>query len=321
MIRKLIAIICAGAFLHACTKENTPEKVVIDRFDIEVAGYPELDSLQINEFISRYHEAIAFVTKGDSANVDSALKAYAGSNAVTMFGPDILQRLPSTDSIETALGYIKKNAEKILPSARWRSVTGIISTYNQSVILADNSMLIGLNHYLGSDYPAYSYFEPYQRKVKTSRHLPYDVAEALIVSSYPYNPTENPTLLNRLLYEGAITLAINELIHDSNPAESMGYDTTQWEWLKKNEKNMWKALIDRQLLFSINPDIAERMTRQAPSTSILHPDTPGRAGRYLGYRIVESYRKQNPEKSLEWLLSPEFYNSETALIESKYSPK
>ncbi len=306
--------------LSGCTEKKPVEKAAIERFDIEVFDYPSLDSARRADFRTHYNDAIMFALKGDTTDIDGALVEYASSKAVKMFEPDIIARLSMTDSLETALGSVKARLAERLPSTQWRKLYGVISTYNQSVILADSSLLIGLNHYLGSDYPAYSYFEPYQRAVKTPSHLPYDVAEAIIANRFPYKQVEEATLLNRMLYEGALLAAVNGTVADSDPAESMGYSEDEWKWLSENEKNAWSALIDRELLFSIDPTTTDRMVRPAPATSLIHPDAPGRAGRYIGYRIVKAYLKRHPEKSLEWLLSPEFYNSPTALVESQYMP-
>lgn len=102
-------------------------------------------------------------------------------------------------------------------------------------------MLVGLNHYLGEDYPAYAYFEPYQRVVKTERHLPYDITEAMIIGRYPYVENESSSLLNRMLYDGAITYILMTSLPGADLSEAMGYTTEQTEWMMKNEGNVWLA--------------------------------------------------------------------------------
>ncbi|MCM1389092.1 MAG: hypothetical protein NC216_02010 [Bacteroides sp.] len=319
-IKPILPLCIIATFIAGCAEKHHAAKESIERFDTLVAEYTTLDSIKKAEFRERYADAISFITKGGSGNQDSAIEAYTHHKAMRMFGSDVKERFTMTDSIESILGEIKHNLSVELPDAKWKRIVGVISTYNQSVIMTDSTLLLGLNHYLGSDYPAYSYFEPYQRAVKTPRHLPYDVAEALITNIHPFNPGNESTLLNRILYEGAILSAVNDVVPGNDVAESMGYNSDEWKWLSENETEMWKALIDRNLLFSMDQAAVERMTRQAPASSILHPNAPGRAGRYIGFRIVQSYRKHHPEKSLEWLLSPEFYNSPTALIDSKYTP-
>jgi len=319
-MKPLLPLYIIAITFTGCTEKPQAEKAEIERFDSLVADYHTMEPSDRATFRHKYSDAILFITKGDTLNSDSVIDAYSRSNALKMFGKDVNGRLTMTDSLETALGEIKAGFNEKLPDIKWKRIIGVISTYNQSVILTDSSLLLGLNHYLGSDYEAYSYFEPYQRAVKTPRHLPYDVAEALIVNRFPFIRGNESTLLNRILYEGSVLTAVNEVVPGNNAAESMGYDTIAWKWLSDNEKQMWNAMIDREMLFSMDPAIADRMTRPAPATSILHPDAPGRATRYIGYKIVESYRKRHPEKTLQWLLSPEFYNSPSTLIDSQYIP-
>lgn len=334
MRSSIILSALAATFLTACSSRETqvPE-VTISRFDTEVAGYSQMTASQRDEFRSRYPEAISFVTAAADGNVDSMLMEYAVSNAVTMFGPDISQRFTAEDSINRILGEIRAAMSDKLPGLRWKDPVGVISTYNQSVILTDSVSLIGLNHYLGEDYTAYSYFDPFQRHLKTQRHLPYDFAEALIANAFPYKPGDTPTLLERILYEGALLTAVNEVVPGDDIAESMGYDDDQWQWLNENESNIWKSLIDRDMLFSVDPTLADRMTRPAPKTMAVHPDAPGRAGRYIGYRIVQQWLRNNPNpnhstttdaaghgKILQWLLSPGFYASDKTLLNSAYTP-
>lgn len=319
-MKPLLPLYMTAVILAGCTEKPQADKAEIERFDTIVACYNAMDAVDRAAFRDKYSDATLFITKGDTLNADSIIGVYSHSKALAMFGKDVNERLTMTDSLETILGEMKISFAEKLPGIKWKRIIGVISTYNQSVILTDGALLLGLNHYLGSDYPAYSYFEPYQRTVKTPRHLPYDIAEALISNHFPFIPGNESTLLNRILYEGAVLAAVNEAVPGNDTAESMGYDSGAWKWLSDNEKQMWNALIDREMLFSMDPAIAERMTRPAPATSILHPDAPGRSARYIGYKIVESYRKRHPEKTLQWLLSPEFYNSPSTLIDSQYTP-
>ena len=58
----------------------------------------------------------------------------------------------------------------------------------------------------------------------------------------------------------------------------------------------------------------------APVTSVLSIYSPGRAGRFLGYRMVKRYLEAHPEADLASLLSPEFYNAPDVLEKIDYNP-
>lgn len=299
---------------------NDAPAVKIVRFDRDIASYPTLDSAQRAQFRDRY-AGVLMMTVGPDPITDEAVTTYAKGRGVTMFVPDIEQRFTTQDSIEGVLTDVSYLLSHELPEMKWKVIYGGVSTYNQSILMTDTIMLVGLNHYLGADYPAYAYFEPYQRDTKTSRHLPYDITEAMIIGRYPYITTETSSLLNRMLYDGAITYIIMTTVPGADIAEAMGYTPDELEWMTKNEGNVWRRIIEQGYLYSTDSSLASRMCRPAPSSPAIHPDAPGAACRYIGYRIVDSYMHDHPDYQPAQLLTPEFYNSTTSLIESGYSPK
>lgn len=298
----------------------TPSSVKIERLDLAIEQYKDMTESNRAEVIDSFAPAIEALRVLYPVSDESLLQKLSDSQGTKIFTPDIRRRLPSLDSIETSLGYIRSDLATKLPEVRFPRLVAIVSTFNQSIINVDSIMLIGLNHYLGKDYPGYGYFETYQRFTKTPQHLPYDILESIILNSYPYRPANDATTLNRLLYEGAIIASMMQLIPDATITEALGYTPTQLQWLSDNERQAWQALITRQYLYSTDEVISERLVNPAPSSTILHPESPGRAGRYIGYRIVASFLAKNPDTSLDKILSPQFYNSPTTLISASYNP-
>ena len=85
-------------------------------------------------------------------------------------------------------------------------------------------------------------------------------------------------------------------------------------------KEIFLNLVERDLLYDKSASTIDRLIAPGPTTRLLDPRCPGRAGRYIGYRIVEAYRRNHPEATLPFLLSPEFYTSSTVLDEASYNP-
>jgi hypothetical protein len=101
----------------------------------------------------------------------------------------------------------------------------------------------------------------------------------------------------------------------------MGLSPEQLKWFGDNEAKVWRALAAGRLLYETSGFKIDRIMLPAPSTDLVNPNAPGRAGRYVGYRIVQAYRKRHPEATLEQLLSPSFYNGENTLSEAGYNPQ
>lgn len=299
----------------------------IERFDTLIYRYAEMSDSQRDSFRTRFHNVVRIILPLTGHNVtadnDSILKAYSRSKAVTMFTAATLRLFTSTDSIEHVLGNMHAKLHDMLPDMSWPHMIAITSTYNQSILISDSIMLIGLNHYLGPDFEGYRHFPPYQRKTKSPQYLPSNIAEAIIRSHI--SPTEtdhtSSTLLSRILREGAIAYIVMDL--SGTPSENivLGWDDSDLKWARDNEPTIWQSMIERKILFSTDPALADRLIRPTPHSAVIHPECPGRIGVYIGLKIVEAYISRHPEITAEELLSDGFNSSPHTLQEAAYYPQ
>jgi len=292
------------------------------RFDEAVASYA-VSSDSVRGVIMRGYKPVIDLMKAIyGVASDSLFMAdYSVSLPVTVFVPDIEQRLPSLDSCEQALGGLRDKMAQSMPDINFpKIVYGAVIPFNQSVVISDTIVVIGLNHYLGADYDGYSGFDRYRRKLKIPSRIVPDVAEALIGTAYPYIMSEHQTVLSRILYEGALIHAMMMSCPGLTLEDALGYSVDELRWAVTNESGVWHSLITGELLYSSDPMVAYKLVDPSPATSIINANAPGRIGRYIGYRIISSYIDVHPETKAESMLSPEFYGANTPLIESKYAP-
>lgn len=320
--RSVAAAMIVAALVCSC-HHDTPAPVTIHRLDLAIEDFADSDDGTRRQLCDSFSGGVSAMVYLLSDTTDSyrLLDSLSRSRSVRMFMPDVRHRLADLGPIETELGEMRRNFADRLTEIHFPTLYSIVSPFNQSIFGVDTVMLVALNHYLGNDYEGYSYFEPYQRLKKHPAHISYDIAEATIASAYPYIAGGQSTALSRMLYEGALVTALMEVVPDASLSEALGYTDLQTKWAQDNESLAWNAIVTRQLLYSTDPLIADRLTQPSPSTTIIHPDSPGRLGRYIGYRIVQSYIDHNPGVGLPMLLSPDTYNSQSTLIKAKYSPK
>ena len=74
------------------------------------------------------------------------------------------------------------------------------------------------------------------------------------------------------------------------------------------------------MIFDRSESLTDRLVSQAPFTGVLSSDVPGRAGRYIGYKIIETYIKSHSGVKITDLLSPEFYGKQNPLTDAGYNP-
>lgn len=241
---------------------------------------------------------------------------YSDSPATEAFAPIIQSELPELDSVELVLG----SALHDFPDLK---LVAVVSPYNQSVMThPDGYVFIATNHYLGSDNPVYAgRFAAYERQRKTLRRLPSDVLEAVLASKYPPQYGSSPTLLNHMLYRGALLRAVLESMPEgtseaSSEATVLAMSDSDYAQCLAHEGEIWKALIDGQMLYSTDPALIDRLLAPAPSSPMISGDAPGQAALFTALQIA----KKSPRKGVD-LLTPEYYNNNQSLIDSQYAPR
>ena len=306
----LIAAVLAGLAAACSGRREAPAP--LRRIDLELAG----GAMPSDPAGRRAVEAL-FAVSGYGEPSDSALRTYASSPSITVHAAAVDSVFASVSGVEKGLGRIASRLHDVLPGVAVPRFYAIVSPFNQSVIVADTMVFIGLNHYLGEEYGPYGYFPDFIRRRKTPGRLPVDVAEALVRVSRPFTPEGSPTLLQAMLYEGAVCHAVSELTGTA-PEQVPGFSPAELKFLADHEDDVWRLMAERKWLYSSDPAVLRSFIALSPAATLLSPDAPGAAGRWTGTRIVSAYLASHPEAKVSDLLSPGFYADPASLRESGY---
>ncbi len=315
----------------------------VGRIDLVCFEWPRMDSVGRQEAMQALEPGLkaykAVIEQAPSRRdgqqgmtLTAFLDAWSQSRAVEMFTPEVKHRWSTLDtSLGAELKTLWANLDKQLPAlAKPNHVYAVVSPYSESLYVVDDSvLLIASNHYLGSDFEGYSHVEPYRRRLKEPSRAPVDVAEALIdiytVDKYLQADSaslNSPEIRQRLILEGAKMEALCRLFPEMSPQEVMGFTPSEWEWLEAHEQELWGAIVGQGLLRSSDYMDIERLFDPAPSTYILHHDAPGRAGRYVAYKIIQSLlKKEGVAIASSDLLAPAFYDNPATMKRARYNPK
>ena len=217
------------------TSETFPPHKV-KRLDVEIYQYSAKNAEEQKAFQEEMASGISTVSTMLSMGHpdDSAFVKYIHSEAVKMFTPEVDKQFSNLEALENVLGGIKQNMEKVLPDVKMCEIYSIVSPYKQSIFIADSTMLVALNHYLGIDHNAYDGFDAYVKKTKQAKFIPYDIVEAMIGTYKPYVAEGEEVLLSKMLYAGAIVEAQMRLVPEASLALALGYDEEELSWLEKN---------------------------------------------------------------------------------------
>ncbi|MDE6279717.1 MAG: hypothetical protein K2M05_07060 [Paramuribaculum sp.] len=241
---------------------------------------------------------------------------YISSRAFMIFGQDTRTGLTDLSNVEKSLGVVKNHLDSFPDK-----VYGVVWPFRQTVMVGDSLVMVALNHYLGPDYEGYSGLPIYQKALKTPDRIVYDVAEAWVSSRFPYKNDMGVKVSNRMFYEGALLLRIKEATGVENEWELLGMTPEEWQTAKSAEADVWRELAARQLLFSDSPEVEMKLFDPAPSTVLGNMVLPGRIGRFMGIRMVESYLASHPGETPQSILDSEVYNDRDVMRLSGYSPQ
>lgn len=227
---------------------------------------------------------------------------------------------PSFDQALNELNKLFKYRDYYQPNAHLPKVYTLTTDvdFAHRIIFTDSLLLIGLDNYLGANHRFYQAFPDYISSNLKKEYLVADVAEAIAQSWVPH--TENRYFLSQMIHEGKILYIKSLLIPELADAALLQYSEEQMEWAQLNEAQIWRYFVEEELLYSSDKNLAFRFIFPAPFSKFqleIDAESPGRLGRYIGYKMVKSYVEKT-QCTLDELLAVEAIE---LLKKSNYKPE
>ena len=333
MKRYIYIILIAGVALISCNREKRSANLSGIECDIKIERFDSLfwslDTTRLAEEFAKlntehpditpiYTENVVQFGHPDSAITHDTYKLFRSNKEVGKLYEDALSIYANVDDIEKDLTEAFRRAKYFLPQFPTPRVYCHVSGLNQSLIVGEEFISLSIDNYLGADYylykeiGIYKYQRPNMRREKVAP----DYITAWLSSEFSSSLADN--LLSDMIRYGKILYTVSVLLPKTPERVIMGYSEEQWDWVKENEANMWNALIASKDLYTTSMIIKNQYVGEGPFTKPFTQESPGRAGTYIGWRIVESYMKHNPQISIQQLLQQP--DAQMILNNSNYRP-
>ncbi|MBQ7530085.1 MAG: hypothetical protein IJT12_00050 [Paludibacteraceae bacterium] len=230
----------------------------------------------------------------------------------------VLETFADMRGIRQELSQAFTRLAYLYPEISVPQIYTFVSGFNASVLfLEDGNMGIGLDMYLGSDYPYYNQVVyNYQKQTMRKECIPGDVVSGYLFMHFPYASTKS-RLIDNMLYRGKLMYVCSTLL-DEPDFEVMGYTREQWQWCERYERQVWNRMMDKRDLFKTEQMLLTSYLNDGPFTSEISQEAPPRIGTWIGWRIAESYMEHHPEVSLQQLIANN--DAEQILRDSYYKP-
>ncbi|MDR0505834.1 MAG: gliding motility protein GldB [Dysgonamonadaceae bacterium] len=324
---KIVAFFLFSFLFFDCSgKKNCDgdcSELNIIRFDNDLFNYlNDNDSvffLNKNRFfLDEFGKNVLEIGDSDSAGFYSRLKKYFSDSTLMRLYNDEQEKFNDITGINSELHDGMEILLQHFPALQRPKIYLHVSGFNQNVIVDDSILSLSADKYLGSDYSLYQdYFYDYQRQLMTPERIVPDYLLGFMMANFPFRGNDD-VLLDRMLYEGKLRYILSRLLVHRNIWESTGYSMEQHEWCCRQESRIWKTLLENKHLFSSSYLTVEQYLKPAPYTASLSGESPGRVGVWLGFRIIDSYMKNNPATSFAELIQIDDYRE--LLRKSKYRP-
>ena len=316
---KFFIILTVVFFIIQCKKNNVedeinsiPISINFDRFDKK---FYNIDSFKLNDLKKEY--SYLFPEKFDDVVWVNRRK----DSLQLILKNAIEKKIENFDFVEDEINYLFKHVKYYFPKTNIPKIVTLINNvdYQSKIIYLDSLVLISLDTYLGKNHEIYNGIPNYIKYDMDISFLSSHIADKFLDRKINY-PNER-TFLSQMLYYGKKLYLKEKLLPLKNDTILIGYSKKDFTWAKENEIYIWKYFIEKELLYNTDSKLIRRFLDPSPFSKFyleIDNQSPGKIGRWIGWQIVRSFMKKNPEVKIEDLI---FKSSQELFIKSGYKPK
>jgi len=318
--------------LASCQSSDKPENVpqvqvktypfYKDLFELKVDSIPQDIPMMIQKyspFFELFGSNVIHIGFPEEQRFGTLLQQFVSDFHMRTVYNEIKKQFPNTNDIDEQLSKAFSYYKYYLPDKTIPQIYYYHGGFNQSVITTDSMIGIGLDKYLGENYPYYEKLglPDYQRKKMRHEYIALDAMRYFLSGIFPYN-SETDDVISHMIYEGKIQYLLSKFFPDTDDSLKFGFSGNQVTWCEKSERSIWQYLIDKKKLFSTDLMDIKRYTNDGPFTTTFPKESPPRAAVWLGYRIVSKYAKKHKELKLSDIMS--IKDAQKIVQESEYNP-
>jgi len=275
--------------------------VKIHRYDVDLFRVNRAQLQQGLESLKPAYRFFLGTDLGDSAKLNG-MRAYLDSPRNLGFQAAVDSQYRQITGIEKDLTLALQHYLYYYPGFKIPRIYSYISggDYDFPVQFADSVLLIGLDNYLGKGFKPYisDGLPVYRISRMTRADVVPECMKVLGRITYPEQFPGN-TLLEQMIEAGKRLLFLDAMIPATEDRLKIGYSKEQYDWVVKNEAHVWAAIISNRMLFTTDGKLIRSFMADGPFTAEFSKDAPARLGEWLGWQIVRKYFENQPNLSLQ----------------------
>lgn len=334
-----MVIVCTVLISATGCKDN-PLKVNVDDVDVSInfkrfdksifnidtnnvgTALVQLKQQYPNFYPSYYNQILTLDHYNDSSLEAKTFKEFLAFKPTEELFGTIEKKFDNVEPYNKEITTAFKHYKYYFPNDSLPNIIYFPGILKYGCIYYGDNIAIGLDMYLGKDYPYESIMDLSNFLIVKMRpeYITRNVVNAM--GNYRFNKfNTGKRFIDQLIYEGKIAYFIDAMMPDAADSIKLAFSGGDVEWCENNEWQMWQHMVDPKLkvLYNNDPDEINRYFEEGPFTNAngVPPESPARFVVWLGRQVVRQYMK-NSKATLEQLMQET--DSDKILRESKYKP-
>lgn len=293
------------------TIERVEEELFKNKSKAQIRAYLQKDKLLANHFfnVNKYpNDSLIVNSLYNTLNHPSLDTVYRETQAV--FG--------DMNDVKAQFEEAFRNIKYYYPDFYIPKIKTIITGLNNDLYVSDSLIVIGLDFFLG---PKGTYIPNIPNYVIKRYQKQYLVSIVVSLISQKYNQVNmlDKSLLAEMIYYGKSYEFVKTMMPCTNDTIILGYDKQEVIDCDIYESVIWANFVQNNLLFKTDHFTVNKFVGESPKTYEIGDKCPGRIGRWVGWRIIQKYRKENEAVKIQDLMKN---NDAKKIFEaSKYKPE
>jgi hypothetical protein len=227
--------------------------------------------------------------------------------------PDMLSIYKSIDTKFHDFSKFKEEIEQsfkyyqhYFPDSTLPRLITFYSNFNANVFPFENNLAIGLDMYLGTDHEIVKslpiqFFPNYLKDKMDEKYLVADAMKGWLMNRFANEIVDGDDFLSTIITLGKVMYLLDAMLPLEEDYIKFGCSKEQMDWCRAQEPNIWKSIIDEEVLYTKDKGLILQYVSDGPFTKGMPHESPSKVGVWLGWQIVRDYVEQKELSVLDLL--------------------
>jgi hypothetical protein len=211
------------------------------------------------------------------------------------------------------------NLQYYYPEIPLPKIQTVVTGLDNDLYISDTLIIVGLDYYLGKG----AKYRPNMYEYLLRQYIPENIVPSIMLLygiDTRINATnmQDKTVLADMVAYGKSYHFAKHMLPCKPDSIFMNYSKQEITESRKNQDLIWYRFVEDKVLYATNNQVKQRFLGERPKTIEVGPNCPGRIGQWMGWQIVNSYRKSHEDVTLQQLM--QMSNADKLFKESKYKP-